>query len=84
MFLLCFVAVVAGVVVDISIGVVGIVGIFVVFASRGVCVRCAVGAAPLYGKWGKGYDSMADKKAAMEAEAKIKEAKKQAYNERVK
>ena len=48
-----------------------------------VCV-CGVGAAPLYGKWGKGYDSMADKKAAMEAEAKIKEAKKQAYNERVK
>lgn len=35
----------------------------------GVLFVCGVGAAPLAGKWGKGYDSMADKRAAMEAEA---------------
>ena len=40
----------------------------------GVLSICAIGAAPLYGKWGKGYDSMADKKAAMEAEARLKAA----------
>ena len=55
-----------------------------VVSCRSGANELGVGAAPLYGKWGKGYDSMADKKAAMEAEAKIKEAKKQAYNERVK
>ena len=37
----------------------------------GVLVVCGVGAAPLAGKWGKGYDSMDDKQAAMRAEAEV-------------
>ena len=44
----------------------------------GTILCCAIGGAPVLARWGKGYDSMAEKRAALATVEAEKEAKRAA------